>query len=188
MRYFYISDTHFGHENIIRFDKRPFRDTEEMEKELIRRWNSVVENGDTVYILGDFCWKTEDEWIRILKKLNGQKVLISGNHDRNPTGKLRKLLQDVKDYKEIKDNGRHVILSHYPILFYKSAYNKDNYMLCGHIHTTRENDFLNEWRAQLRDTRRYPGDNYGNIINVGCMMPYMDYTPRTLDELIAAVL
>lgn len=52
---YYISDTHFGHANIINFDKRPFKNTEEMERELISRWNSVVTSADTTYILGDFC-------------------------------------------------------------------------------------------------------------------------------------
>lgn len=70
--------------------------------------------------------------------------------------------------------------------FYKSAYNPDNYMLAGHLHTTRENDFLEQWTETLRKTRINSGDSYGNIINVGCMMPWMGYTPRTLDEILEA--
>ena len=52
-RKFYISDLHFGHKNILGFDNRPFVDIEQMNNELIRRWNSVVSDGDVVYVLGD---------------------------------------------------------------------------------------------------------------------------------------
>ena len=72
------------------------------------------------------------------------------------------------------------------MLLYKSSYNPDCYMLCGHVHTTRENDFLNKWRAELKNSRSLNSHNCGNIINVGCMLPYMGYTPRTLARLFSA--
>jgi calcineurin-like phosphoesterase family protein len=97
---------------------------------------------------------------------------------------LKKMFQDIKDYKEITDSSRHVIMCHYPLLLYKGSYDLNSYMLCGHVHTTRENDFLEKWKKELRDTRRYNYDNCGNIYNVGCMMPWMNYTPRTLEEII----
>lgn len=181
----YIADTHFGHGNILRFDSRPFSTVDEMESELVNRWAMAVEPKDTVYILGDFCWGKEDEWLRILSQLKGNKVLIRGNHDlKNMSSRLRNHFQDVKDYKEITDEGRHVILSHYPMLLYKGSYNPDCYMLCGHVHVTRENVFLEEWTDILRQSRKQNSDSCGNIINTGCMMPWMDYTPRTLDEII----
>ena len=183
----YISDLHFGHANILKFDNRPFRNTEEMETALIENWNSTVSAGDTTYILGDFCWVKEPDWKRIVPLLNGNKVLIRGNHDlKEMTSSLKKMFQDIKDYKEITDGGRHVIMCHYPMLLYKSSYNPDCYMLCGHVHTTRENDFLNKWRAELKNSRSLNSHSCGNIINVGCMLPYMGYTPRTLDEIIKA--
>lgn len=120
-----------------------------------------------------------------MPKLNGNKVLIRGNHDiKEMSSTLRKMFQDVKDYKEITDNQRHVIMCHYPILLYKASYNPDCFMLCGHVHVTRENDFLNRWVSELKNTRKTTSDSCGNVINVGCMMPYMGYTPRTLDEII----
>lgn len=185
-RNLYISDTHFGHQNILRFDSRPFSTVEEMEEEIVRRWNAAVNPEDTVYILGDFCWGKEDEWLRILDRLKGGKVLIAGNHDlKSMSSQLRRKFQDVKDYKEITDDGRHVIMCHYPILLYKGSYNPNGYMLCGHVHVTRENDFLEKWTDELRSSRQDTIHSCGNIINVGCMMPWMDYTPRTLDEIIA---
>lgn len=181
---FYTSDLHFGHTNVIKFDGRPFKDVQEMEESLISNWNNVVSKQDITYILGDFCWsKDPKEWIRLLDNLSGSKVLIRGNHSLSSySAELKRRFADIKDYKEITDDGRHVIMCHYPILLYKGAYNPNCYMLCGHVHKTRENDFLNKWKAELRDTCCNPGDNCGNIYNVGCMLH--GYTPRTLDEII----
>ena len=78
---FYISDTHFGHQNIIKLDNRPFKDCDQMENVLVMNWNNNVTSEDTVYILGDFCWLDGQEWDRILNRLNGHKILIKGNHD-----------------------------------------------------------------------------------------------------------
>lgn len=181
----YISDLHFYHNNIIGFDKRPFSSVEEMNETLIKNWNSVVQPGDMTYIIGDFCWLTnKDIWRNLLCHLNGQKTLIKGNHDITPSGKLRKLFADVKERKEIKDNGRTVIMNHFPELLYKHSYDPKTFMLCGHVHTTKEDQWLEIWRSQIRNAYSEAPDNFGQIINVGCMKPYMDYTPRTLDELI----
>lgn len=189
MANYYISDLHLRHANVIRLDGRPFANMEEMEAEIIRRWNERVTPQDTVYIIGDFCWQTSNAWIDILKQLKGRKVLIRGNHDpKRIDGKLAKMFDDVKDYKEINDNGRRVCMSHFPNMFYNKSYHANTYMLCGHVHTTLENEWLEKWRSELRKQRVLDGGgNYGNIINVGCMMPYMNYTPRTLDELIEGV-
>ena len=116
---YYISDTHFGHKRVINFDQRPFLNTEEMESILIANWNNKVTNQDTVYILGDFCFGKEPEWLRLLNQLKGKKVLIKGNHDlKNMSSLLKNKFQDIKDYKEIDDildnENVKVILSHYP--------------------------------------------------------------------------
>ena len=186
---YYIADLHLGHASVIRFDNRPFRNLEDMEHQICDRWNSRVTPKDTVYLIGDFCWLTGNHWIPILEKLNGRKVLIRGNHDpKNIDGKLRKLFDDVKDYKEISDNGRRVCMCHFPMMFYNHSYGPNSYMLCGHVHDTSENQWLEQWRSELIERREADGlGNYGHIINVGCMMPYMDYTPRTLDEIIKGV-
>ena len=183
---YYISDLHFGHYNIMRFDNRPFYSVEEMDKALIDNWNGVVDKGDTVYILGDFCWLKEDRWIEILSQLNGNKVLIRGNHDlKYMSQQLRNMFQDIKDYKEVKDGGKRVLLSHYPMPFYRGAYNEDIVHLYGHIHTTIENDFMEHLRDHIDICdNRGNSKHKGQFYNVGCMMPYMNYTPRTLDEIL----
>ena len=184
---FYISDLHFKHKNIIKFDGRPFSCTEEMDAILINNWNLTVSNKDKVFILGDFCWGKEEDWLHYLQLLNGVKTLIKGNHDlRQMSSKCRNLFADVKDYKEIKDKGRTVIMSHYPIMCYKHSYHDDTYMLFGHVHNrTQESLMTQEWIESIKRSCTEPFHNKGKLYNVGCMMPWMDYTPQTLDEIIA---
>lgn len=187
---FYIADLHFGHANVIQFDNRPFSSVEEMEEILIMNWNSVVRPGDTCNIIGDFVWGKKDEWLRIVRRLNGNKVLVRGNHDlKNYPPDLRREFADIKDFKEIKDNGRHVLMSHYPQLFYKHSNDPNYYMVCGHVHRTAENDYLQRWIKELK-AASFGGSqtahvaNCGQIYNVGAMMPYINYIPRTLDHII----
>lgn len=175
---FYISDLHIGHANVLQFDNRPFFTLTEMHQAIINNWNSAVGKGDDVYILGDFAWKNDDG-LEVIKQLNGKKFLIKGNHDRL-SPELEKQFVWVKDYEEIKDNGNHVILCHYPIPhFHNSDYGY--YHLYGHIHQARDAKPFEDYVKLLRQR-----DIPCNCYNVGCMMPYMNYTPRTLDEIIAA--
>lgn len=185
MANYYIADLHLGHANVIRFDNRPFADVSEMRRTIADNWNSVVKSGDTVYILGDFCWGKEKEWIENLSDLGGQKVLIRGNHDlKTFSPAVKKFFADIKDYKEISDNGKRVIMCHYPIPFHKAAYNPDCWMLYGHVHITRENDFMANLRREIKESHTEAGHCVGNWVNVGCMMPWMNYTPRTLEEIV----
>lgn len=187
---FYIADTHFGHSAILRFDHRPFADVYQMEETMVMLWNATVRKNDTVYILGDFCWGKADEWLQIVRRLNGTKVLIQGNHDLSSyPAELKKQFADITPYKEIVDNGkdnssRKVIMSHYPIPFYKHSSDPKYFMLCGHVHNTAENEYLENLIQELRKDTGEFFQPCGQIYNVGCMMPWMQYTPRTLDEII----
>ena len=80
---FFIADLHFGDERIISYENRPFASAEEMDRQMIANWNSVVEDGDTVFVLGDFSCYGEDKDREILASLHGRKILILGNHDRH---------------------------------------------------------------------------------------------------------
>lgn len=82
MKRFLIADTHFKHENIIKYESRPFADSNEMDKQLIDLWNSTVGKDDLVYILGDFTLSRRIDVIKnLVSSLNGRKILIIGNHD-----------------------------------------------------------------------------------------------------------
>lgn len=173
---YYISDLHIGHKNIIRFDQRPFFDLSDMKQAIIKNWNSVVTSGDDVYVLGDMFWNNDDI-TEVLPQLKGNLYLVKGNHDRINT-EMSKRFVWTKDYAEIKDNGRNVVLCHYPIAHWRNA-DYGTIHLYGHIHSGRDSRPFDEYK-ELMKQRNIPYECY----NVGCMLPYMDYTPRTLDEII----
>ena len=183
MKNFYIGDWHYDHKNIIRLDNRPYKDVDEMNEALIDNWNSVVTNEDTVYVIGDMFWCNTDEAIEVLKTLNGNKVLIIGNHDRIHDVKFRKQFVKIEHYMEVKDNGRKVLLSHYPMPFYRGDYNPDMYHLYAHIHTTIEHDFMEHLRKYIKEyDHRDSGKHTCQFYNAGAML--LGYTPRTLDEIL----
>lgn len=177
-RKFYISDTHWSHNNVLAFDNRPFKTVEEMDAELIRRWNSVVEPGDIVYVLGDMFWSSPAKAMPIMEQLNGQKFLVKGNHDRWHDTKFDKLFVKIDEYMEVDDGGRKVVLCHYPIPCFKNHFYGWVH-LYGHVHNSFEWNMMENQRFLMEElyTRQC------NMINVGAMMPWMDYTPRTLDEI-----
>src|SRR6478735_753357 len=82
MKTWFTSDQHFNHENIIKFCARPFDNVEHMNEELIKRHNEVVEPDDTVIMLGDYGMGNIEKTLATVKRLNGNKVLLPGNHDR----------------------------------------------------------------------------------------------------------
>ncbi len=183
-RILFTSDLHFGHENVIRFDNRPFASAEEMDSELIRRWNAKVEQDDLVYVLGDMIWKTRNNVApSIIKSLNGQIILIKGNHDRFLHNiKAKEALAGVKDYDDIcvtLDSGekRRCILSHYFIPMY-NGHRFGAVHLHGHSHNSEEASIEHIFAKYLNSK------GYKNCIyNVGCM--HWNYEPVTLDEILA---
>ena len=176
---FYIADWHYGHANCIAFDNRPFKDVEEMNKELIKRWNETVDKGDIVYILGDMFWCKMDEAISVLDSLNGQKILVKGNHDRCNDGRFVKKFAKITDYLEIDDEDRKVVLCHYPIPCFKNHY-YGWYHLYGHVHSSFEYNMMEHTKYLMKELYTKECEMY----NVGAMMSYMDYTPRTLNEIL----
>lgn len=175
---YYISDMHFGHKNIIKYDNRPFNSIEEMESIMIDKWNSIVTEEDTVYVLGDFSWYKEEKTLEILDKLKGKIVLIKGNHDKISPKIARKLCGNF-DYLEIKDNGNKVILCHYPMPFWNGQF-RDTIHLYGHVHNSNQYNYCLSMRENLKDSQGIPM----RMFNVGSMMDYMDYMPRTLEYIL----
>lgn len=180
---YFTSDLHFGHENVIRFDNRPFKNVEEMDEELIRRWNNKVKPGDLVYVLGDLIWKTRsDDAHSLIRRLNGQIILIKGNHDRFlHNAKAKKCLAGIKDYDDIcvtlKDGtNKRCILSHYFIPMY-NGHRYGAIHLHGHSHVTEEAEQEIEIAKEL-NKRGFKNEIY----NVGCML--WNYEPVTLDEIL----
>ncbi len=176
---FYISDWHYGHNNCLAFDDRPFTSLEEMNQALIDRWNSVVSPGDIVYVLGDMFWCKESEAIPVLDSLAGEKFLIKGNHDRVDSAQFKEHFVKIDEYMEIVDGDRRIVLCHYPIPCFKNHY-YGWYHLYGHVHNSFEYMMMEHDKFLMKELYDKPC----KMFNVGAMMPYMDYTPRTLDEII----
>lgn len=194
----YIADNHFFHANMNeKMDRRGFATTEEMNEYMIKQWNSVTKKNDEVIILGDFSFGNGKQTNEILRRLNGKKFLIEGNHDH----KFLKdkdfdmsLLQWVKPYTELNDENRKVVACHYPVMFYNGQYRKmengdpRTYMLFGHVHISQDNVLLNKMLETAKDfTFDSPYNGSGihvpfNMINCFCM--FSDYKPLTLDEWI----
>ncbi len=114
MTTYFTADTHFGHTKIIEFCRRPFIGIEDMDRELISRWNLTVGKDDEVYHLGDISFRGKTATTEILKQLNGVKHLIKGNHDHlNVESKDQ--FYTIKDYDEIVIEGQRIVLCHFPI-------------------------------------------------------------------------
>jgi calcineurin-like phosphoesterase family protein len=181
------SDLHFGHENIIRYCDRPFADVDEMDAELVRRWNERVAPDDVVWVLGDVALGPIHHSLGLVAQLAGDKRLVAGNHDRCWPGnrKPERWVQPYRDagFTEIVtqtelDLGDGVVVPacHFP---YRGDSHDDDrfipyrpvdhggWLLHGHVHE--------RWKVDDRQ------------INVGCDV--WDYAPvdaATIRALIAA--
>lgn len=150
------SDTHFGHQNIIGYCKRPFASAEEMDEELVRRWNAVVRPQDHVYHLGDVAMRKER--LAIVRRLNGHKRLVFGNHD----------IFDHRAYVEVgfeKVMGMRVLsgalLTHVP------------------VHHTSMSRFVCNIHGHIHERPAY-GPQYLNV-----SVERTDYTPVLLEQILA---
>ena len=167
---YYLADTHFGHDNIRKLSNRKFKTVEEMDETIINNWNNRVTDNDDVYILGDFSYKSKDP-IYYLKKLNGRKHLIVGNHDtellKNPNHK--KYFVEIADIKMINDNGIQIVLCHYPMVEWNGYYRGVLHFF-GHVHNTFHNE-TTQYASKMK-----------NAYNVG--VDIIGFIPRTLDEIM----
>lgn len=182
MANFYIADWHYSHRNIIAYDNRPFFDVAEMNQKLIENWNSAVKDTDTVYVLGDMFWCRTDTAIGVLNQLKGKIVLVKGNHDDVTSPDFRSRFAMIRDYMEIEDGADRVVLCHYPIPCFRS-HHKNWIHLYGHVHSSFEYNIIQNTSRQIRDLYEKPH----LMFNVGAMMPYMNYTPRTLETILHCV-
>lgn len=132
---FFIADLHFGHERILQTCTRPFANEQEMRETMIDKWNNKVSDEDTVYILGDFCFKmSKEDAIKVLKQLKGKKILLRGNHDKYVGQKdFDSCFESIHDYLQITRDKQQIILCHYPIIDFAGMFYGSK-MIYGHIH------------------------------------------------------
>jgi calcineurin-like phosphoesterase family protein len=196
MAIFFTADQHFGHANVLKFCKRPFSSVEEMDSEMIGRWNSRVSSNDTIYIVGDLIWKGGKGFKRqIISQLNGKKIFILGNHDgktKQPDSYLSLGFEKVYSHDlSITIDDESVLLCHYPynpilsewqILWYKMRnfwkfWRRDKYPFLKHLDKRPIDDgrwllcghVHNRWKKQ------------GRSINVG--VDVWNFYPVSLEEI-----
>ena len=129
---FFIADTHFGHKAIIDYENRPFSSVEEMDEVLISNWNSVVGKDDRVFMLGDFSfYGKRDAIMLILRRLNGRKSLVVGNHDTSHSAAWWRSVGFDEAYKYPIILDGFLILSHEPMYINT---NMPYANIFGHVH------------------------------------------------------
>lgn len=131
---FFISDTHFGHKNLIQFKRkdesklRPFTDVDEMNNALIKAWNEKVTEADKIYHLGDLALQVKN--LDFMKQLKGKKILIKGNHDKLDLSQYAKHFKDIRGVDFRYDLG--FLLSHVPL--HSNHLRRGVLNLHGHLH------------------------------------------------------
>lgn len=125
----FISDTHFGHRNIIGYCRQQFSSLQEMEETIIERWNQAVKPHDLVYHLGDFAWTTKDA-IRVRPMLNGTIRLVAGNHDDIPGLAASGMFQRISLWRQFRE--QRFTATHIPLRADQLRHGRAN--LHGHVH------------------------------------------------------
>lgn len=170
---YYIADMHFGHANILKLSHRPFKNIDEMDEYIIKKWNEKVTKDDDVYILGDFAFRSEDP-MNYIKRLNGKLHLITGNHDKKVINNYRRCFVEITQMKTVRDTDKNgneisIVLCHYPLVEWDGYY-RGFYHFYGHVHNTFNNA-----------TTQY-AMNMDRAYNVG--VDIINFEPCTFDEVI----
>lgn len=165
---YFISDTHFHHKNIIKYCNRPFNNIDEMNETMINNWNSIISNEDIVYHLGDLCLSTDEEIKNVFNRLNGNKILIRGNHDRKPVKFYEELGFKVLTHAPIILDEYKLLLSHVPL---PDAKIKNGFInLHGHIHN----------KSIIND---YPQKTYSESKHINLSADVTNFKPVSIDKI-----
>lgn len=171
MKLFIISDTHFFHQNIIKYCQRPFKDVDEMTEQLIINWNKSVGTDDVVLHLGDVTFNY-NRTFEVMKQLNGHKQLILGNHDWG-SAKMDRLgfecLTTARNQSyEFEHDGIHYIVAHRSRDIPTWEQGDNRVRLCGHEHNN-----MPEFIKWVRDKR----DDARPIMTLNMSCEWWNYSP-----------
>lgn len=191
---FLISDTHFYHGNIIKYCHRPYKDVEQMNIDIIHKWNSVIGKNDVVWHLGDFAFfskKDHERVERIISKLNGTINLLLGNHDRHVCTDL-KFWYDLGFGKVIDKPFVFMdkyILSHEPLITKNKIDVRGSPFknIFGHTHNSNADFYAlppegqKQWNSNNPEWRPVP-DITKSWFNVS--IEVIDYKPIAFEEIV----
>ena len=128
---FLTADMHFGHENIIKYENRPFANAEAMDGTIINNWNKTVSKNDTVIVAGDVSFYGQEKTAEIVRQLNGRKILIKGNHDKRKNNWWMDVgFDEVSSYPIIYKGW--FVIQHEPPTYYNDA--TPYFYIYGHVH------------------------------------------------------
>ena len=177
---YYIADTHFGHAQVLNECRPQFKSIDEMDKFIIDNINRKMTKKDTLYIIGDFSYRSKKSPTEYLEAIKPKKVLILGNHDEwfkklSEEEKKKYFINDEKQgYNEYRTrkNSIELYFCHYPRLAWqKSQYFGTTFSICGHIHN--------------RKSGRIDAEVFGNIKNqFNAGVDINNFEPVTFEELI----
>jgi calcineurin-like phosphoesterase family protein len=177
-----ISDTHFGHANILNFTDRDgnlirgarFSSVEEMNETMVENWNKTVKPGDLVYHLGDVFMGPKEDFLQLWKRLNGSKRLVLGNHDDAKFFVKNELVTKVVMWREFHEHG--LLLTHVPI---------DPSGLWRYRHGAPDND--HDGQVRLLNIHGHIHQNPSPTEHHRCVcVEHIDYTPIHIEELRVA--
>lgn len=158
MNIFVTSDTHFNHSNIIKYCDRPYSSVQEMDWDMVEKWNSVVKPDDHVWHLGDVYMNASKGYIEnLLSRLNGKKRLILGNHDNGKDQILHKYFEKIVLWRDWKDHG--LLMSHIPLHPNNIINGRIN--IHGHIHQNKSPD--GPYRCVCVEQTNYTPVNIENL-------------------------
>ena len=150
---YFTSDWHIGHENCLKFDKRPFKDLDEMHETLIKNFNHLVPKHGITYFLGDMGWGSQEQLKGIIDRLNGMKILIRGNHDRG-MGAMYNVGFDFVTEKAQFTLGKDIItMTHCPL---KGVFREDTSGMRG-------SDGTENWHRENKHKNRYSIEDFGQF-------------------------
>lgn len=164
---YFISDTHFNHENIIKYCNRPFNNSIDMNEAIINNYNSTIKDDDTVYHLGDFAFGSKEELINLRSRLKGNVYLIRGNHDMKGSMFYESVGFNVLVNAPIRLDEHKLILSHRPL--------SDNQIPQGYInvHGHIHNKLLND---------EYPSNEYSKSKHFNVSVDANNFKPVSLER------
>ena len=173
--FYFTSDTHFNHENILSFCNRPFSSIREHDECLIKNWNEKVPKDGIVFHLGDVGFGNNQYIKEILDQLNGEIWLVVGNHDmKSIISQHKKRFHIMAQQMSMTVGNQIIIMNHCPLLCFAGSYKKNPaWQLFGHVHSgPRSNKGLDLPRLDVLFPTQY---------DVG--VDNNNYTPISYEEL-----
>ena len=165
--FYLISDIHFGHHNILEFCNRPFANVDIMNETIFENWNATVTDEDIIIFVGDFAFAPKSVARMLWENLNGQKIMILGNHDKKMKNCYpERVSDDLNEIHTLTYKGYEIGVNHFPPKGWANVLPDNKLFIHGHVHSNQPTTLK-------------------NVFNVSCEMT--EYKPIFIDEVIKRI-